>query len=305
MADIQIVGSGVIGLSCAARLAEAGHRVRVYGSELPPHLVSAVAAAIWYPYLAQPRDRVTDWAAAALTEFTALSDRPGTGIVMTPGTEVFREPVDDPWWTAAVPDAHRVSQPRPGYAQGWSFTAPIIEMGVYLSWLQARVRELGVTVEQRHISSLDELDGLVVNATGLGSRDLLGDNTMQAVRGQIVYLEQVGLDRWWIDDSDLENNVTTYVVPRSRDIVVGGTEDHGAEDLTIDTWTASGILDRARALVPQLADAPVIGHNIGLRPARPTVRLERDRDVIHCYGHGGAGVTLSWGCADEVVTFIE
>ena len=54
--------------------------------------------------------------------------------------------------------------------------------------------------------------------------------------------------------------------------------------------------------MPELADASVLAHRVGLRPARPSVRLERDGDVVHCYGHGGAGVTLSWGCADEVVS---
>jgi D-amino-acid oxidase len=33
--------------------------------------------------------------------------------------------------------------------------------------------------------------------------------------------------------------------------------------------------------------------------------VEREGDVVHCYGQGGAGVTLSWGCADEVVTLAE
>ena len=44
---------------------------------------------------------------------------------------------------------------------------------------------------------------------------------------------------------------------------------------------------------------------VGLRPGRMEVRLEREEKngkyLIHNYGHGGSGVTLSWGCADEVV----
>ncbi|WP_343929994.1 FAD-dependent oxidoreductase [Tsukamurella strandjordii] len=304
MAQVTVVGAGVIGLSCAVRLLEAGHSVQVHGRDLAPDLTSAVAAAVWYPYLAEPRDRVTAWSAAALAEFTALADRGVDGVVMTAGTEIFREPVGEPWWSSAVPEVRRVDEPRPGYAEGWSFVSPVIEMPVYLPWLQERVRELGGTVEQREIASLDRLDGLVVNATGLGARELVGDQSMEPVRGQVVYLEQVGLKHWWIDDSALDLGVTTYVVPRSRDIVVGGTEDHGQEELTVDPATADAILARARTLVPELADATVIGHNVGLRPARPTVRLEREGDVIHCYGHGGAGVTLSWGCADEVAALI-
>ena len=92
----------------------------------------------------------------------------------------------------------------------------------------------------------------------------------------------------------------TYVIPRSRDIVVGGTEDAGEWDRTRDPDTAADILRRGTALVPALAGARVLRHKVGLRPARPETRLERVGEVIHCYGHGGAGVTLSWGCADDV-----
>jgi D-amino-acid oxidase len=89
-------------------------------------------------------------------------------------------------------------------------------------------------------------------------------------------------------------------VPRSHDVVVGGTDEEGDWSRSVDPDVATGILRRATALVPELAEARVLRHKVGLRPARPAVRLERVGDVIHCYGHGGAGVTLSWGCADEV-----
>jgi D-amino-acid oxidase len=52
---------------------------------------------------------------------------------------------------------------------------------------------------------------------------------------------------------------------------------------------------------------PVLAERVGLRPFRRSgVRLERDRlrdgrTIIHNYGHGGAGFTMSWGCAHEVL----
>jgi D-amino-acid oxidase len=60
------------------------------------------------------------------------------------------------------------------------------------------------------------------------------------------------------------------------------------------------ILARATALVPELAGAPVLHARVGLRPVRPEVRLERVDRVVHCYGTGGAGITLSWGLAADV-----
>jgi len=96
-----------------------------------------------------------------------------------------------------------------------------------------------------------------------------------------------------------------YVLPRSRDIVVGGTEDVGDWSRTPSPETARALLERAERLVPGISRARVLRHRVGLRPARDEVRLERVGDVVHCYGHGGAGVTLSWGCADEVVALLD
>ncbi len=120
------------------------------------------------------------------------------------------------------------------------------------------------------------------------------------MRGQVVYVEQVGLERWWLDADG-----PTYVIPRSRDIVLGGTDAEGDWSRTPSPDTADAILARAAALVPEVRRARVLRHKVGLRPARPVVRVERDGGVVHCYGHGGAGVTLSWGVADEVVALVS
>src|ERR671920_557115 len=56
MADrVIVVGAGVVGLTCALRLLEAGHRVDVVARDLPRETTSAVAAGFWYPYRALTR----------------------------------------------------------------------------------------------------------------------------------------------------------------------------------------------------------------------------------------------------------
>jgi D-amino-acid oxidase len=303
---VLVVGAGVVGLTCAVRLLEDGHRVDVVARDLPRETTSAVAAAIWYPYRALPQDRVTAWSATSLVELERLSHLPRTGVEMVPGTQVLREPAGEPWWAAAVPDLVHGVPPGglpAGYADAYSFTAPVVEMPVHLDWLVARVAELGGTITRHNLAALPEpgpgRPDVVVDCAGLGSRHLAGDPTVVPVRGQVVRLAQVGIDRWWLDPE-----APTYVVPRSRDVVVGGTDEEGEWSRTPDPATAEAILERAVRLVPALAGATVLGHRVGLRPVRPRVRLERVGDTIHCYGHGGAGVTLGWGCAAEVASLL-
>jgi D-amino-acid oxidase len=299
MARVIVVGAGVVGLTCAYRLLEDGHRVDVLARDLPLETSSAVAAAIWYPYLASPSDRVLEWSARTYDVYAELADVAGTGVTVRPGVELFGSRQSEPWWRSAVPSLQHVAAPS-GYADAWTFQAPVIEMPVFLAWLTARVEELGGTITRMNLGAMPVGPDVVVNCSGIGSRLLASDPSVEPVRGQVVHVSQVGLEEWLLDSS----SELTYVVPRSHDIVLGGTHEEGEWSRTPSAETASAILARARALVPVLAGARVLRHRVGLRPARPSVRVERVGSVIHCYGHGGAGVTLARGAADEVVSLV-
>lgn len=304
-----VLGAGVSGLTVACRLQEDGWQVRIWTAEEPADTTSAVAAAIWYPYRVEPRDRALEWGRRSFRRFARLAGDGSTGVVMTEGLELFREPTDDPWWLDAVPDVRRADPDElpSGFADGLRLTLPVIEMPIYLSWLMRQFVSRGGELVLHAVGDLDEVVGradVVVNCTGLASRGLVDDRQLEAVQGQVVRVANAGIRRFVVHHSD----PVTYVIPRSRDVVLGGTAEEGAWDTAPDPDVAEEIRRRCAQLEPRVADLPVVGHAVGLRPGRPSVRLERvevdGTAVVHDYGHGGAGVTLSWGCADEVAQLV-
>ena len=291
-----VVGAGVVGLTTAVRLREAGIEANVVARDEPLGTTSAVAAALWYPYRALPAQRVTAWSADTYAALTALAEVPGSGVRMLWGTERLAPDAPDPWWRDAVPSLERTRD-------GLRFVAPAVDMSLHLPWLVGRLLALGGRVERRAVASLDELEAdAVVNCAGLGARELARDASLVAVRGQILRVAAPEVREWLLDQSDPRRLV--YVVPRVDDVVLGGTADEGAEDRAPDPATTDAIRARCAALIPALRHAPVVGVAVGLRPARPAVRLEAEGRVVHCYGHGGAGVTLAWGCAGEVAALL-
>jgi D-amino-acid oxidase len=304
--DVTVLGAGIVGLASALRLAQAGHRVRVLAAATGDDTTSSVAAALWYPYRVAPQDRVIRWSAGTLQELSVLAAEPAAGVRMRWGRELFRVPTGDPWWIEAVPTWQRLDTVPDGYADGLRLRVPVVDMPRHLAWLSATLEAHGAVVERRPVTAVPDDADAVVNCTGLGARTLVPDPSVRALRGQVVVVQQFGLTEWLLDQSDEVN--LTYVVPREETVVLGGTAEPDSEDLIADPGTATAIVRRCAALVPGAARARVLAHRVGLRPVRPTVRLELERrtpPVVHCYGHGGAGVTLSYGCAREVVALVD
>ena len=166
-----------------------------------------------------------------------------------------------------------------------------------------RLRSLRGTLTLQPVDDLDGVEAdVVVNCAGLGSRELAGDDSLVAVRGQVVRVHAPAVREWRLDQRDPARPV--YVVPREHEVILGGTAEEGVENPRPDPQTTRAILERCERLVPELRGAPVRGVAVGMRPVRAEVRLEADGRVVHCYGHGGAGVTLAWGCAFEVAALL-
>ncbi|HSP79241.1 MAG TPA: FAD-dependent oxidoreductase, partial [Myxococcaceae bacterium] len=117
---VIVLGCGVSGLSCGIRLLEAGHSVDLWARELPPHTTSDIAAAIWYPYLVAPRERVVDWSLRTLDTLRGLATRPESGVKLVQGLEVLREPAPEPWWSTYVSGFRHATAEElpPGYGNG-------------------------------------------------------------------------------------------------------------------------------------------------------------------------------------------
>lgn len=308
MARVTVVGGGVIGLTTALGLARAGHLVTCLRDEPVADTTSAVAGGLWFPYRVEPRSRVLEWGRVALARFTELARDPQAGVALREGVIVERGAADR-WWTEALPTWReaRPGELPSGATGGVVATVPLVAMPVFLPWLETRCLEAGAELAEGHVDDLADVPGdVVVVAAGLRAGGLVGDHSGMPSRGQVALLANPGLTRWVVDDEHPDG--MTYALPHPGWVVCGGTDVGGSWDTEPDPQVHEQILRRVREVVPELAGAQVLGARVGLRPVAPEVRLaasERGgRPVVTCYGHGGAGVTLSWGCADEVVRLV-
>ncbi|MCW5876873.1 MAG: FAD-dependent oxidoreductase [Anaerolineales bacterium] len=306
---ILVLGAGVSGLSTAITLLRAGLPVAIWARELPPHTTSNQAAALWFPYLAQPLERVNRWANVSLQFFREqLLPDPASGCQPVTVHDLYDHPVAEPWWAAAAGGDYRRLDPGrlpAGYRDGFETESVVIDTSIYMDYLVAWFRRLGGELLQKEVASMYEalaVADVVINCTGLGSRQLAGDDSVYPVRGQTARVRPNGFGEALLDDEG--PNSLGYIIPRSADIVLGGTAQENDWDLSLRASDRADILRKAAAMHPAFAEVEILSEGVGLRPARPTVRLEAEalpdgKRLVHNYGHGGAGFTLSWGCAEE------
>jgi D-amino-acid oxidase len=305
--SVAIVGAGVSGLTCGVVFAERGDSVSILAEQIGDRTDSAAAAAIWYPYDVGSGSDVVPWALISYGRFLELARNPQTGVSVVE-LRVFSRlgPIEPPDWAQPFATGALAGSDIPdAFVSGFSIRVPLIETSKYLGYLQARLLKAGGSVtEAVRFEQLNEVDGsfdLIVNCSGIGARDLVPDPAMEPHRGQVAIVGKLDLPYAVVcDDPPL-----MYAIPRSQDCVLGGTNEVSDNRTPDSSATANIIQEFQRVLgVPE---PNLLAERVGLRPGRTSgVRvavetLPNGRKVIHNYGHGGAGFTLSWGCAQTVL----
>jgi D-amino-acid oxidase len=310
---VGIVGAGVSGLTCGVVFAERGYQTAIFAKEIGQRTTSGAAAAIWFPYDVEPADRVIAWALQTRRVLTHLARDRDSGVSLVELRQFSRTTeIEIPDW--AIPLGASVIpselEDSDEFTSGFTITVPLTDTTIYLDYLAARFLNAGGDINANvcfeELEDVDSRFDLVVNCAGIGARELVHDIDLEPHRGQVAIVPRIKSLPYAVvcDDAPL-----MYAIPRRNDCVFGGTNER-SDELTADSATTTRLVaECSRALKIQKPD--VLAERVGLRPYRKSgVRVARDRlrdgrTVVHDYGHGGSGFTLSWGCADDILQLAE
>ena len=312
--QIKIIGCGVSGLTVGVLLLEKGYEVEIITDKFPSETTSSKAAAIWFPYEVKPKEKANKWSKYSYKKFKELSGDKTTGISKIWMTVLLKNE-EDAWWMDAIPKSEirraKIEELPEKYTFGYKVNVSLIETQIYLDYLLKRFSELNGQITQKKISSIAQVpseNNIIINCTGLGSRELVSDKKLYPIFGQIVKLHKqqevicIASEFTYGENEDM----LAYVIPRQDCIVLGGTAMKGKEDLIPDDELTEGIIHRCLEIEPNLTEVKIKSVQVGLRPGRPEIRLEKEgSNVIHNYGHGGGGFTVSWGCANAVLKLVK
>lgn len=226
-----------------------------------------------------------------------------------------------------------------GAIDAYEHLAPIIDTDVAMGWLKDTVTAKGAKLITRTISGdlLNQEKALrsefgadvIINATGLAGAEIAGDASCYPIRGGLIRVINDGTDFPKVEaaltitaDAAGSSNEIVFLVPRNDNILlIGGVaEPHKYKlDMTLETPIIDRMRKRCEAFLPDLKKArvdPEYPFAQGLRPFRQrNVRVERElrqppgqsapSRIVHSYGQGGAGWSLSFGCAADVLHLVE
>lgn len=139
----------------------------------------------------------------------------------------------------------------------------------------------------------------------LESYHLFHDKNVFPVQGYVLKIDPKYLPLKHFYFEEVDGNEQAYIIPRDDVVILGGTAIKYNWNAEIkEEETKKGILERCERLVPGISKAPILEEWIGLRPGRmngicleskPLQNKNKQGFIIFNYGHGGSGVTLSFG----------
>ena len=306
--SVAIVGAGVTGLTCAVVFAERGYRTAIFAKEIGQQTTSGAAAALWFPYDAEPADKVIAWALETYNVLVDLRRDSGAGVSVIELRQFSRTAdVSVPEWARSLGTRRlRRDELLSAFASGFALNVPLMDTTIYLDYLAARLLkaggEINANVRFEKLEDVSREFDFVINCAGIGARELVQDVDLEPHRGQVAIVPKIDNLTCAIvsDDAPL-----MYAIPRTNDCVFGGTNEI-SDNLEVNPAATSTIVGECTRVL--IMETPrVLAERVGLRPFRKSgVRLQRDRlrdgrTAIHNYGHGGSGFTLSWGCAEDVL----
>jgi glycine/D-amino acid oxidase-like deaminating enzyme len=245
---VAVFGSGVMGLSTARLVQEAGFPVTIYTAALPPDTTSNIAGGQFHPYAVFRDDEVTPEFRAQFLRALDYSWRrfqilvgDDYGVRWLPTYVETDSP--EAKLLETFPPVNRMLRPaeHPFALQSvLRYDTMYVEMGRYLAQLIRDVELAGGKIAVRKFASPGEIatldEELVINCTGLGSRDLFGDQELRPARGQLAILEPQPEVRYAFTGSP------GYMFPRADGILLGGTFELDQWDATPDPATIRRII---------------------------------------------------------------
>ena len=239
--DVAVIGSGVMGLTSARLLQDAGWNVTIYTKNVARHSTSNVAAGQWFPASVYDKDVATDafisqfnWAARVSHHAQTNLGGADYGIHWVENYYLSDEPIGEedglpdladlfPSSRNLQPDEHPFPVP---YVQ--VMVTMHVDPAVFLRRLTDDFYQAGGRIVIRDFRDRAEVlaleEPVIFNCTGLGAKALFGDDELTPVKGQLVLLPP-DLD---VDYATLyPGDGLLYMFTRSDALVLGGTTKKG------------------------------------------------------------------------------